>query len=108
MSTFLGRSGESRECSVNGGLSWRKVRRGGTNCCARNNVAASTGLTCKTAEDPTSLITSPNGKSHHKGIGLDDKLLCPDQEGIGIVRFLKGKSFFITGATGFLAKGTRI
>ncbi|CAA7060502.1 unnamed protein product [Microthlaspi erraticum] len=27
-----------------------------------------------------------------------------DSEGIGIVRFLKGKSYFITGATGFLAK----
>ncbi|KAL6958867.1 alcohol-forming fatty acyl-CoA reductase [Sarracenia purpurea var. burkii] len=27
-------------------------------------------------------------------------------EEIGIVKFLRGKSFFITGATGFLAKGT--
>jgi len=30
-------------------------------------------------------------------IGLED--------GIGIVKFLRGKKFFITGATGFLAKG---
>ncbi|CAA7060508.1 unnamed protein product [Microthlaspi erraticum] len=27
-----------------------------------------------------------------------------DSDGIGIVRFLKGKSYFVTGATGFLAK----
>lgn len=26
-------------------------------------------------------------------------------DGIGIVRFLKGKSYFVTGATGFLGKG---
>lgn len=82
--------------------------------CVRNNVAASSELPSlfldksKRAEDPTSLITSPNGESHHKGIGLDANVLCPDQEGIGIVRFLKEKSFFITGATGFLAKGTRM
>jgi len=33
-------------------------------------------------------------------IGLDD--------GIGIVKFLRGKKFFVTGATGFLAKGNLI
>lgn len=29
----------------------------------------------------------------------------PKDEGIGIVKFIKGKNFFITGATGFLGKG---
>lgn len=28
-------------------------------------------------------------------------------DGVGIVRFLKGKSYLVTGATGFLAKGKR-
>ncbi|XP_031498415.1 fatty acyl-CoA reductase 2, chloroplastic-like [Nymphaea colorata] len=44
-------------------------------------------------------------------IKQDDQLLKPNgtkmmmtQEGIGIVRFLKGKNFLITGATGFVAK----
>ena len=30
-----------------------------------------------------------------------------DSDGIGIVQFLKGKSYLITGATGFLAKGNK-
>lgn len=36
-----------------------------------------------------SLVLAPNGK----------------EEGIGIVKFLRGKTFLITGATGFLGKG---
>ena len=28
-------------------------------------------------------------------------------DGVGIVRFLKGKSYLVTGATGFLSKGKR-
>ncbi|KAL6997524.1 alcohol-forming fatty acyl-CoA reductase [Sarracenia purpurea var. burkii] len=43
-----------------------------------------------------SLVLSRNG---------GPKTVQVDEE-IGIVKFLSGKSFFITGATGFLAKGT--
>lgn len=57
------------------------------------------------------LAASPNGKSEAE-IGV--KSLVPygglvdmhEDGGIGIVKFLRGKVFFITGATGFLAKGT--
>lgn len=30
-----------------------------------------------------------------------------DSHGVGIFRFLQGKSYLITGATGFLAKGNK-
>nr|ACA28679.1 male sterility-related protein [Linum usitatissimum]ACA28680.1 male sterility-related protein [Linum usitatissimum] len=57
----------------------------------------------------SSLVLSPNGKGQPE-IAVKD-LIPPygeptssSQDGIGIVRFLRGKGFFITGATGFLAK----
>ncbi|PON82436.1 Fatty acyl-CoA reductase [Trema orientale] len=60
-----------------------------------------------------SLVLSPNGKSQAENIAVKD--LVPFggsqptssvemHDGIGIVKFIGGKSFFITGATGFLAK----
>ena len=55
------------------------------------------------------VLAPPNGKSDEIGV----KSLVPyvdldedEDGGIGIVKFLRGKVFFITGATGFLAKGT--
>ncbi|KAK4481747.1 hypothetical protein RD792_012657 [Penstemon davidsonii] len=45
------------------------------------------------------LVLSPNGKD----LVLTSAVEMVD-EGIGIVKFLRGKSFFITGATGFLGK----
>lgn len=64
-----------------------------------------------------SLVLSPNGKSNTGQNEMVVKDLVPYgqttslvelEEGIGIVKFLKGKSFFVTGATGFLAKGTDV
>lgn len=61
-----------------------------------------TGLLCPplVAERSTTLVT--------EDIGLKDLMSYADlldvEEGIGIVRFLKGKTLLITGATGFLAK----
>ncbi|CAK9319385.1 unnamed protein product [Citrullus colocynthis] len=54
------------------------------------------------------VLAPPNGKSDEIGV----KSLVPyggivdmdEDGGIGIVKFLRGKVFFITGATGFLAK----
>ncbi|XP_057983479.1 fatty acyl-CoA reductase 2, chloroplastic [Malania oleifera] len=62
--------------------------------------------------DAGSLVLTPNGKSQGdiavKDLvpygGGETKSLVGVQEGIGIVKFLRGKSFFVTGATGFLAK----
>lgn len=60
--------------------------------------------------DAGSLIVSPN----QADIAVKDLVpyggsttsLVELQDGIGIVKFLRGKEFFITGSTGFLAKGT--
>lgn len=64
-----------------------------------------------------SLVISTNGKSQAEisvkdlmlyGSGTNsstNSLISPIDEGLGIVKFLKGRSFFITGATGFLGKG---
>lgn len=59
-----------------------------------------------------SLVLSPNGKGHAEIVvqdlvpfGGQATSLVELQDGIGIVKFLKAKNFFVTGATGFLAKG---
>lgn len=61
-----------------------------------------------------SLVLSPNGTGENIAVkemmpygGTQSHSLVETDDGIGIgiVQFLRGKSFFITGATGFLAKG---
>lgn len=62
-----------------------------------------------TLMDAGSLVLSPNDQKVQKENNIAVKDLVPFVEmhdGIGIVKFLKGKGFFITGGTGFLAKGT--
>lgn len=62
--------------------------------------------------DAGSLILSPNGNSQAE-IAVKDLVpyggpttsLVEMHDGIGIVKFLRGKGFLITGGTGFLAKG---
>ncbi|XP_030449121.1 fatty acyl-CoA reductase 2, chloroplastic [Syzygium oleosum] len=61
--------------------------------------------------DTGSMVTSPNGKSQAEICVKDlapyaghTHSLVEMDDGIGIVRFFRGKRFFITGATGFLAK----
>ncbi|GAV86140.1 SET domain-containing protein/Sterile domain-containing protein/NAD_binding_4 domain-containing protein [Cephalotus follicularis] len=64
-----------------------------------------------TLMDAGSLVLSPNGKSQAE-IAVKDLVpyggpttsIVELQDGIGIVKYLRGKVFFITGATGFLAK----
>ena len=57
------------------------------------------------------VLGQPKGKSDEigvKGLGPPYGGLVDDMHedgGIGIVKFLRGKVFFITGSTGFLAKG---
>ena len=62
-----------------------------------------------------SLVLAPNGKSQADNVAVKDLVTYQGSQstssleihdGIGIVNFLRGKSFFVTGATGFLAKGT--
>lgn len=62
--------------------------------------------------DAGNLVLSPNGKSQAEIAGKDlvtyeepSTPLGEVHDGIGIVKFLRGKGFLITGATGFLAKG---
>ena len=64
--------------------------------------------------DAGNLIVSPNPNGNNQAdIAVKDLVpyggsttsLVELQEGIGIVKFLRGKDFFITGSTGFLAKG---
>ncbi|EOY09601.1 Jojoba acyl CoA reductase-related male sterility protein [Theobroma cacao] len=64
-----------------------------------------------TVMDAGSLVMSLNGNSQ-ADIAIKELVPCGGsttslvelQEGIGIVKFLRGKDFFITGSTGFLAK----
>lgn len=61
-----------------------------------------------TLMDAGSLVLSPNDQKVKKENNTAVKELVPFVEmhdGIGIVKFLRGKGFFITGGTGFLAKG---
>ncbi|GMN55961.1 hypothetical protein TIFTF001_025080 [Ficus carica] len=84
-------------------------------------IGFSSILTASTSTDLVdkgSLVLSPNGKNiSHENNNIAVKDLVPFggssqstsslemlDNGIGILHFLRGKSFFITGATGFLAK----
>ncbi|KAE8700915.1 fatty acyl-CoA reductase 2-like isoform X2 [Hibiscus syriacus] len=66
-----------------------------------------------TLMDTGNLIVSPTPNGNTQAdIAVKDLVpyggstsLVDLQEGIGIVKFLRGKEFFITGSTGFLAKG---
>ena len=81
---------------------------------AAKSIAMSYVLTERSAlVDAGSLVLSTNWKNQPE---IEVKDLVPFSgpntsvlemdDGIGIVKFLKGKSFLIIGATGFLAKGT--
>lgn len=57
-----------------------------------------------------SLVLNPNGNGQTEIVNKDlmpynGALLDVHDKGIGIVKYLQGKGFLITGATGFLAKG---
>ena len=86
-------------------------------------IGFSSILTASTSTDLVdkgSLLLSTNGKNiSHENNNIPVKDLVPFggssqstsslemlDNGVGILHFLRGKSFFITGATGFLAKGT--
>jgi fatty acyl-CoA reductase len=65
--------------------------------------------------DAGSLVLSPNEKSQAEiavkdlaPYGEPSSSLVQVDDGIGIVKFLRGKGFLVTGATGFLAKGVYI
>ncbi|MED6106226.1 hypothetical protein PIB30_002679 [Stylosanthes scabra] len=69
--------------------------------------------TATTIMDPGSLVLSQNAKSQGEivvkdlvsyGGSASNTVTGMEDDGIGIVKFLRGKKFFITGATGFLAK----
>lgn len=111
-------------------LEWCSLRKKSMICCQGNgNAIKSTGgvssvMTERTSSalastdhcnealmDAGSLALSPNEaeiaekEMETYGRSLPHNSLVEIHDGIGIVKFLKGKRFFITGATGFLAKG---
>ncbi|KAK9671306.1 hypothetical protein RND81_12G020700 [Saponaria officinalis] len=75
------------------------------------NGAASNGSAI--IKSSSGLVMTPNGKTSSIELVTKDVVttyngspcsLVHGQDGIGIVKFLRGKCFFVTGATGFLAK----
>lgn len=66
------------------------------------------------AVDAETLVLSPNGNGRaieSNGVKTlmpyKDAAMVGMKEGLGIVSFLQGKKFLITGSTGFLAKGKK-
>lgn len=89
-------------------------------CCQNkeNHISPNGGLRISTKRSPPVVATTEDNmilskdkkemgpldfKSCDKGNGSTN--MIGFEAGIGIAKFLRGKSFFITGATGFLAKG---
>lgn len=77
-------------------------------CQSGNHAIKSTGISSVLTET-SALISQDNGSSLIEAGSLvlspNGKDLEMHDEGIGIVKFLRGKTFLITGATGFLGKG---
>lgn len=75
----------------------------------RTPLVTSTDHGATTLMDAGSLVLSQNADIVVKDMvsygGTTSTPLIGLDEGIGIVKFLRGKKFFVTGATGFLAKG---
>lgn len=80
---------------------WKKTQRSVVFCQSTGNAVKSSGFHSVLADGGTALMDAvkdlvPYAPSTTSLVDLHD--------GIGIVKFLRGKCFFITGATGFLAK----
>lgn len=78
-------------------------------------MVKSSGFSSALTEREALLVLSPNGKTQAEiavkdlvPYGEPSSSLLEVDDGIGIVKFLKGKGFLVTGATGFLAKGVYI
>ncbi|GAB2295442.1 hypothetical protein Dimus_029609 [Dionaea muscipula] len=110
-STKMGRM-NNRRCFIycQGGGNVTKVDKFSTVLSERSVLINSSGHGAAVMDSSSSsLVLSPNGKSPGE---LAVKELVPYgggslvqvEEGIGIVKFLRGKAFLVTGATGFLAK----
>ncbi|XP_021745855.1 fatty acyl-CoA reductase 2-like [Chenopodium quinoa] len=78
---------------------------------SERSTSKNTGHGAAIMDPSSSLVLNPNGKNSADLVAKDlapyngaSSTLAQVQEGIGIVKFLRGKTFFVTGATGFLAK----
>ncbi|GAB4851490.1 hypothetical protein Ancab_030892 [Ancistrocladus abbreviatus] len=75
---------------------------------SERSVLINSGHGAAMMDTSSSLVLSPNGKPSGelavKELVSYGGSLVQVQAGIGIVKFLGGKAFFVTGATGFLAK----
>lgn len=91
-------------------------------CQSNLNETASTGLPCsmrgsceKAQMNGKGSVLIMNGKTQEEVAVKELMMPCNEfstelmeaNGGIGIVSFLRGKKFLITGATGFLAKGKK-
>ncbi|XP_047171411.1 fatty acyl-CoA reductase 2, chloroplastic [Vigna umbellata] len=76
----------------------------------RSSLVGTDNTTAATLMEAGSLVLSQNVKNQAEIVVKDlmpygaPTTLIGLEDGIGIVKFLRGKKFFITGATGFLAK----
>lgn len=103
---------------------WYPARRKNTNvvfCQGGGNVTKSSGLSSVLTErSSSSSLVSADHAATLMDAGSLAEIVVKDmvpyggptsttliglEDGIGIAKFLRGKKFFITGATGFLAKG---
>ncbi|XP_042515249.1 fatty acyl-CoA reductase 2, chloroplastic-like [Macadamia integrifolia] len=116
---FPGSTNELKWCCINNGSSW-KNRKKNSVCWQSNGYVTTSGGLSSLLTKRLMLIPT-TGKKIERGSCLvnagsmdlssnenpKDDIQVKDLEttdGVGIVKFLRGKRFFITGATGFLAK----
>ncbi|CAN6466490.1 unnamed protein product [Victoria cruziana] len=88
-------------------LAWQR----NANLCHHTIITfSSDGVPRSLSRKPSCALIYQEEATCGEKIKQDDQLLKPNgtkvttEEGLGIVRFLKGKNFLITGATGFVAK----
>jgi fatty acyl-CoA reductase len=103
-------------CHQGGGSSGNVIKSSNlSNVLTERTSLVSSDHATTTLMDAGSLVLSQNGKTQSDIVVKD---IVPfggptsttlinglEDDGIGIVKFLRGKKFFVTGATGFLAKG---
>lgn len=78
-------------------------------CCQSSNHAIKSSAISSVFTEKSALISTDHAPGLIEAGSLvlssNGKDLEIHEEGIGIVKFLRGKTFLITGATGFLGKG---
>lgn len=115
LSSSISIASRSSVVKVSSGRRFFPKSRKSTVCCQSGNHAIkSTGISSVLTETSAlvstdSLIEAGSLVLSSNGVATGEKstsVVEMHDEGIGIVKFLRGKTFLITGATGFLGKGS--